>query len=164
MGEPLMHVTEVIELLNRAACLEKTTPGEFAAASVQLQIAQETVQSLRAKIEMAKAALTELSQLGGGRSEGNYIAQRALAKLDVSRTRRYETNDCDIREGVAMSKQSDEFLAKAWVTFAAAALQTSYVQDQAKGQTMSMPDALALYAGEVATAMTLALEKRLVKT
>jgi hypothetical protein len=45
MGEPLMHVTEVIELLNRAACLEKTTPGEFAAASVQLQIAQETVQT-----------------------------------------------------------------------------------------------------------------------
>lgn len=36
-------------------------------------------QHLLEKLHIAEQALEELSQLGGGRSEGNFIAQRALA-------------------------------------------------------------------------------------
>lgn len=38
---------------------------------------------LRAELETAKRGLTQLSQLGGGRSEGNLIAQETLARLDA---------------------------------------------------------------------------------
>lgn len=39
---------------------------------------------LRAELETAKRGLTQLSQLGGGRSEGNLIAQETLARLDAA--------------------------------------------------------------------------------
>ena len=55
----------------------------------------------------------------------------------------------------------DKAIQDAWIQFATAALTTVYVLNKAVESTEPMPQAMARHAGQVADAMVVELEKRI---